>query len=57
MNEKISIIDQGYISSRYHLYHIGIHNMIDKISYTDDEIEQICQCIKEKLIEELKNIK
>ena len=56
MDEKISIIDQGYISSRCHLYHIGIHNMMDKISYTDDEIEIICQCVKEKLIEELKKV-
>lgn len=57
MNELISIINQGKISHRCHAFQIGIHNMLDKEKYTDDEIENIAQNIKEKLIKELKNDK
>lgn len=51
----ISLIDKGEISQRLHLYEVGIHNRIDKNSFTDDEIENISQKIKEEFIKILKN--
>lgn len=57
MEEKISLIDKGKVSSRIHLYEIGLHNIMDKEIFTEDEIEHIAQTIKQKFIEELsKNV-
>lgn len=52
MDEKISLIDKGHYA-RLHVYEIGIHNMKDKEIFSDDDIEQISQKIKEQFIETL----
>lgn len=57
MDELISLIDKGTHGGRLHIYEVGIHNMKDKEYFSEDNIEQIAQTIKEKIIEEMtKNI-
>ena len=50
MDEQISIINNGKLSQRLSSYTVGIHNMLDKTTYTSDEIENISQKIKEEFI-------
>ena len=55
MDEKISFVDNSKFGNRLHLYEVGIHNIKDKSEFTEVEIEQIAQSIKEKFIKELTN--
>jgi len=55
MDELISIIDKGQLSQKIHLYHVGIHNMLLKEKFSDEDIENIAQKIKELFIKELKD--
>ena len=50
MDEKISLIDKGTHGGRLHVYEVGIHNMKDKKIFSEDDIEQISQTIKEMFI-------
>lgn len=54
MTELISIIDEGQLSQKIHKYSVGIHNMELKEGYSDEEIEEISQEIKDKFIKLLK---
>jgi len=55
MDELVSIIDDGTFGGSLHIYRVGIHNMKDKEVYSDEDIENISQNIKEKFIKILKN--
>jgi len=57
MKELISIIDKGQLSQKIHIYDVGIHNVKLKENYTDDEIEEIVEEIKESFREILKKNK
>jgi hypothetical protein len=54
MTELISVIDEGHLSQKIHKYSVGIHNMKLKEKYSDEEIEEICEEIKNRFIRLLK---
>ena len=56
MDELVGVSDKGQISQKCHLYEVGIHNMLMKEKFSDEEIENISQRVKEKIIAELKKI-
>jgi len=55
MDELISIIDDGKMGDKLTIYRVGIMNMVDKEVYSDEDIENISQNIKERFIEILTN--
>jgi hypothetical protein len=57
MDEKISIIDNGKLSSRCNTYTVGVHNMLEKNTFNTEEIENISQKVKEEFIVLLKKYK
>jgi len=54
MTELISVIDEGQISQKIKKYSVGIHNMEIKEKYSDEEIEDIAEEIKNRFLKILK---